>query len=129
MTFTDVFKALGDETRLRLINLFVQSGERICVCEMTDALCLPQHKVSKHLAILRNVDMVETEREGTWIYYKVNPNPTKCVADLLDVIKKHFANRYTEDIRKLNERFSKRENGYCVLGYSIYEYKHSKNKK
>ncbi len=127
MNFLNVFKALGDETRLRLLNLFLQSGEKICVCELTDALEVPQYGISRHLSVLRNLNLVSTSREGTWIYYEANWEASECVGDLFEVIKKHFKQTYANDLEKLNKRLAIRENGYCVIGYSTFE--ESKNKK
>ena len=121
MNFVNVFKTLGDETRLRLLNLFLQSGKKICVCEMVDALLLPQYQISRHLTMLRNLDLVKTTREGTWIYYEANWKASKCVSDLFDVIKEHFKSKYSKDVKKLNDRLALREGDYCVIGHSIFE--------
>lgn len=121
MDFLRVFKALGDETRLRIVNILVQSGERLCVCEMTDALLVPQYQVSRHLTVLKNVGMVVTEREGTWIYYSLNRKASECLNDILNVIKKHFKNKYVDDVNRLKERLAKREGGRCVIGFALSE--------
>jgi len=62
-----LFRALGDETRLRIVALLAH-GE-LCVCHLQDALGLPQPTVSRQLAILRAAGLVEDRREGTWVYY------------------------------------------------------------
>ncbi len=123
MNFVNLFKSLGDETRLRLLNLFLQSGKKICVCEMVDALQLPQYQVSRHLTILRNLDLVKTTRQGTWIYYEANWEASECVRDLFEIIKKHFKNKYSDDIKNLNARLELRNGDYCVIGYSMFERK------
>jgi ArsR family transcriptional regulator len=66
---TRLFRALGDETRLRIIAL-LSHGE-LCVCHIQDALDLPQPNVSRQLAILRAAGLVEDRREGTWVYYRL----------------------------------------------------------
>lgn len=121
MDFLRVFKALGDETRLRLVNLFAQSRERICVCELTDALLVPQYQVSRHLTVLKNVGLVGSEREGTWIYYRLLEDTTECSKDLIKVIRKHFKGKYKDDIERLNQRLAKREGGKCVIGFALSE--------
>ncbi|HSP06007.1 MAG TPA: metalloregulator ArsR/SmtB family transcription factor [Acidobacteriota bacterium] len=65
----EVFKALSDETRLRIVQL-LQKGE-LCVCEIVDSLGLPQYQVSKHLTILRFAGLVDFERKGTRIHYSL----------------------------------------------------------
>ena len=123
LDFLKVFKSLGDETRLRIVNLLVQSGERLCVCEMTDALLVPQYQVSRHLSVLRHAGIVHSERDGTWIYYALNRGQSQCLDDLLEVVRKHFSQRYPEDIARLNDRLAKREDGRCVIGYALTEEK------
>lgn len=120
MNFANIFKALGDETRLRLLNLFLQKKQKICVGELVDSLWLPQYLISRHLTVLRNLGLVKTDREGTWIYYKANWEASECIADLLKIIKKHFKTIYAEDIRRLENRLSQRQNGHCVLGFTFY---------
>lgn len=65
----EMFKALGDETRLRILKLLLK--KELCVCELEAALNLPQSKVSRHLTVLRSVGLVEDRREGTWIFYSL----------------------------------------------------------
>ena len=64
------FLALGDATRLRILNL-LSEGE-VCVCFFTEALEESQPKISRHLAYLRGADLVSTRRDGKWIYYRIN---------------------------------------------------------
>lgn len=64
------FMALADKTRLRLLNL-MSEGE-VCVQYFTDVLGESQPKVSRHLAYLRNADIVKTRRDGKWIYYSIS---------------------------------------------------------
>jgi len=66
---TDQIKALGDETRLRILNLL--RGQELCVCDIFAALDLPQSTVSRHLAILRRAGWVNDERRGSWMYYRL----------------------------------------------------------
>jgi ArsR family transcriptional regulator len=67
--FSRLFKALGDETRLRIVALLAH-GE-LCVCHLEDALKLSQPHVSRHLGILRLSGVVEHRREGNWVYYRL----------------------------------------------------------
>lgn len=64
-----LFKALADETRLRILNLLCR--QEICVCQIVKALGLGQSKVSRHLAHLRNAGLVNDRREGLWMYYSL----------------------------------------------------------
>ena len=64
-----IFKALSDETRLRIIAL-LSNGE-LCVCDLMAALDLPQSTVSRHLAYLRHAGLVEDRRNGVWMFYRL----------------------------------------------------------
>jgi len=70
MNEIDVFKALGDSTRLRILEL-IKNGER-CICEITPEKRKSQPTVSQNLRILRQADIVEQRKEGTkiWIHAK-----------------------------------------------------------
>lgn len=68
--YVDLFKALSDETRLRIMVLL--SEKELCVCQIEAALGLPQVKVSRHLTVLRNAGLVRDRRDGLWIYYSLS---------------------------------------------------------
>ncbi|MDX1298374.1 MAG: metalloregulator ArsR/SmtB family transcription factor [Pseudomonas sp.] len=72
MTPTELFKALADETRVRITQQIVREGE-LCVCELTAALEQSQPKISRHLALLRSSGLLQDRRAGQWIYYRVHP--------------------------------------------------------
>lgn len=65
----NIFRALADETRLRILAL-LRDGE-VCVCHIHGGLQLPQPTVSRHLAYLRKAGLVEARREGIWIHYRL----------------------------------------------------------
>jgi ArsR family transcriptional regulator len=67
----DFLKQLSDQTRLRSLLLLHKHGE-LCVCELTQALGLSQPKVSRHLAQMRDANIVQGRREGLWIYYSMH---------------------------------------------------------
>lgn len=67
-----LFKCLAEETRLRCVLLIEREGE-LCVCELMAALQESQPKVSRHLAQLRNCDLLLDRRQGQWVFYRINP--------------------------------------------------------
>jgi ArsR family transcriptional regulator len=67
----ELFKALSDLTRLQCI-LLIQQEQELCVCELMAALELSQPKVSRHLALLREANLLAAERRGQWIYYRLS---------------------------------------------------------
>jgi ArsR family transcriptional regulator len=66
------FKALSEPARVAIVNRLASSGEA-CVCELVDALELAQPTVSHHLRVLREAGLIEHERRGTWMYYRLVP--------------------------------------------------------
>jgi ArsR family transcriptional regulator len=66
----NVFKALADKTRLRILALL--GNNEVCVCHIHDSLGLPQPTVSRHLAYLRRSGLVAARRDGVWIHYRLS---------------------------------------------------------
>jgi ArsR family transcriptional regulator, arsenate/arsenite/antimonite-responsive transcriptional repressor len=67
------FQALGDNTRLRRLNLMGE--QEVCVCYFVEILGGPQPKISRHLAYLRNAGIVSARREGKWMHYRIAMPP------------------------------------------------------
>jgi ArsR family transcriptional regulator len=79
-----VFKALGDPVRLRLLSMIAsREGVEVCVCEMTPAFDLSQPTISHHLKLLRQAGLIDCERRGTWVYYRVLPGALDRLAGFL----------------------------------------------
>ena len=66
----NLFKALADKTRLRILALL--GSNEVCVCHIHDSLGVPQPTVSRHLAYLRKSGLVEARRDGVWMHYQVS---------------------------------------------------------
>ena len=75
------FQALGDNTRLRLLNLM--GDQEICVCYFVEILDQPQPKISRHLAYLRNAGIVAARRDGKWMHYRIVMPPNIGAAQAL----------------------------------------------
>jgi ArsR family transcriptional regulator, arsenate/arsenite/antimonite-responsive transcriptional repressor len=81
-----VFKALGDPVRLRLLSLIgAHQGGEVCVCDLTTAFDLTQPTISHHLKVLREAGIITSERRGTWVYYRLVPAALERMASLLSV--------------------------------------------
>ena len=79
-----VFKALGDPVRLRLVSLIgAHQGGEVCVCELSTAFELTQPTISHHLRVLREAGIIGCERRGTWVYYWLVPAALERMAALL----------------------------------------------
>lgn len=66
-----LLKAVADPYRLTMLATLAAATDEVCVCDFTDALPLNQPTVSHHLRILREADLVSSERRGTWVYYRL----------------------------------------------------------
>ena len=72
LSVSKLCKCLGDDLRLSLVCLMDVQRE-ICVCDLVDALDAPQSTISRHLAQLRQCELVVARRQGTWMHYRLNP--------------------------------------------------------
>jgi len=81
-----LFSALSNDIRLRCMTLMQLQGE-LCVCELMHALKLSQPMISRHLALLREDNLVDKRRAGQWMYYRINAD----LADWVQVILKTMA--------------------------------------
>ena len=79
-----LFKALADSTRLRILGLLL-TGE-VCVCHIHDSLRITQPKASRHLAYLRRSGLVETRRQGLWIYYRLSDSSDPIVRTIRQAV-------------------------------------------
>lgn len=79
----DLFKALADETRLLTV-LLLREHQELCVCDLIEVLQLSQPKISRHLALLREVQVLQSRREGVWIYYRLNVALPTWALDVID---------------------------------------------
>ena len=81
-----LFKALSDETRLRIVRTMARSQSELCECNIVPLFGLSQSTISYHLKVLREAGLVESEKRGLWSYYRVNPRvlmaAVKTLADL-----------------------------------------------
>ncbi len=79
-----VFKAIGEPVRLRLLSLIAShAGGEACVCDLTDAFELSGPTISHHLKVLREAGVIEGDRRGTWIYYRVKPDTLRLLSESL----------------------------------------------
>jgi ArsR family transcriptional regulator, arsenate/arsenite/antimonite-responsive transcriptional repressor len=70
----EVFKALADPARVRIVNVLATSGEPVCVCNLIEPLGLSQPTVSHHLKKLTEAGLLEREQRGKWAYFSLRPD-------------------------------------------------------
>jgi ArsR family transcriptional regulator len=100
----DLFKALSDPTRLRLVALLAMHGE-VCVCVMAEALDEPDFKISRHLRVLKSSGIVQARREGTWMHYRLAEPQSKLEACLHTCLRNGLMDH--ETARSDSERLSR----------------------
>ncbi|MCG5500795.1 metalloregulator ArsR/SmtB family transcription factor [Ectothiorhodospira lacustris] len=107
-----VFKALSDPTRLRCLVLLTEENS-LCVCELTHAIGVPQPKMSRHLALLRESGLVADQRRGQWIFYRINPALPVWVREVLRQTAQACADKgpYTGDRTRLDSMGGRPEKG------------------
>jgi DNA-binding transcriptional ArsR family regulator len=100
--FLAVTKALSDESRVRVL-LFLREGE-LCLCQIVEMLGLAPSTVSKHMAVLHGVGLVESRKDGRWMYYRLaGPASPPAVREALRWVQTCLAKdpKVAEDAKRL----------------------------
>src|SRR5262245_59828432 len=79
------FRALGDETRLKILECVSESEQ--CVCDLTDLLSTKQSLLSFHLKTLKDAGILNDRRDGRWVYYSINPDALAFLEQFLGALK------------------------------------------
>ncbi|MBI3592457.1 MAG: metalloregulator ArsR/SmtB family transcription factor [Nitrospirae bacterium] len=103
----DTFKALSDETRLRILKL-LEHGE-LCVCDIVAALDMVQPKISFHLGVLKEAGFIKDKKYGRWIHYNLDDSDMFKRSLILSVLERTSNTAAAEDKKRL-ERFLKSKN-------------------
>jgi ArsR family transcriptional regulator len=91
--FLSITKALGDENRVRVL-MALNCGE-LCVCQIIELLNLAPSTVSKHMSILKQARLVESEKNGKWVYYRLASGAPKAAAEAIEWAKRHLLSEAT----------------------------------
>lgn len=81
----ELFKALSDPARVRIVNLLATAGGQVCACEFEPALGLSQPTVSHHLKKLTDAGLLEREQRGRWAYFSLNSDAVEKLAAVADL--------------------------------------------
>lgn len=103
------FRALGDETRWRIVRLVADRA--LCVCELADILGMPQSSVSSHVQIIRKAGLLESECCGKWTYFRIHRKHLPLIAHLIETLP-NDPNHKT-DLKNAKARLKDRENSCC----------------
>jgi len=104
-----IFKALSDETRLRIIKL-LEEGE-LCVCDITAALNMVQPKVSFHLSALKEAGLIRDRKQGKWIHYSLSDSDLFRRMLMVSVCEKADGALIAEDRKRLANFLKKKKVG------------------
>jgi ArsR family transcriptional regulator, arsenate/arsenite/antimonite-responsive transcriptional repressor len=84
--YAPMFKALGDPVRLRLLSMIASAGGgEVCVCDLSGEFRLTGPTISHHLKVLREAGLVDSDRRGTWVYYRLVPAALALLAGMLAI--------------------------------------------
>lgn len=86
--FLSITKALSDENRVRIL-MALNAGE-LCVCQIIELLKLAPSTVSKHMSILKQARLVEGEKNGKWVYYRLPGVAPKASIEAIEWVKRHL---------------------------------------
>ncbi len=111
--FIKLSKAVSDETRVRILKLLTKN--ELCVCQLMEILSMGQSTVSKHLGTLKNAGLIESEKRGTWAFYRLsqdranrhNPGFIRLLSSLSD------GDPFIQKDRKKLKEVNKKGINYC----------------
>jgi len=108
------FKALSDETRIRILNLLLE--RECCVCEVMQALNISESRASRNLSALYDAGFLKLRREGLWALYSIDKGSLKeHYTDLVEAVRKGLEGNETTLQDRLRLRTAKRVGPGCVL--------------
>ncbi len=109
----NITKALSDENRVRA--LMMLCGGELCVCQIIEMLSLAPSTVSKHMSILKQAGLVQTRKEGRWIYYRLVDSDSQIADGIIIWLKNNLKDtqRVLEDIEQLGRTQKKSKDELC----------------
>lgn len=113
----EIFQALADPTRIRIVRLLVETGEEACLCELVDSLLQPQYKLSRHVKILRQAGLLSADKDGRWVYHRLvrGVSYLELAYDMLLALP-DADGLFAHDLNNFRQRMCLREDGRCRVG-------------
>jgi len=121
--YADIFSALSDTTRLRIMRVIIKAGVELCVCEIVDSLQKSQYSVSRHLKELKVAGFVNERKTGRWVFYSIAKTKDEFQKLILHSIASIPEDLFLMDTERLKLRLCLREGGKCVIGLKSPERK------
>ena len=106
------FKALSDETRLRVLNLILE--RECCVCEIMQALEISQSKASRHLSALYDAGFLKFRKEGLWSLYSIDESMEDGLSDMVSAAKKSLIENKEAKMDRERLKTTKRTGMACT---------------
>jgi ArsR family transcriptional regulator len=82
---------LAHPVRLQLLDILARNEGRVCVCDLEAAVPVKQPTVSHHLRLLREAGLVESEKVGQWVYYRIKPDSARALRERVQQVLRAFA--------------------------------------
>jgi ArsR family transcriptional regulator len=119
---SEIFQALADPTRIRIVRLLAETREEACLCELVDSVLKPQYKLSRHVKVLRQAGLLSAVKEGRWVYHRL-------VEGIPHLDRLHEALKalpdidgsFARDLENFRGRMCLREAGRCRIGIQTPE--------
>ncbi len=112
----EVFQALSDPLRVRMMRILVSSGEEACLCELADSLLEPEYKLSRHLKIIRQAGLLSATKDGRWVYHRLVRDPS-FLSHIYEGIRgiRDAGGEFEKDLSRFRKRMLLREkdSGRC----------------
>lgn len=109
----NIFKALSDETRLRIIKL-LEHGE-LCVCDIVAAFDMVQPKVSFHLGVLKKAGLVKDRKQGKWMHYRIDDSDMFKRFLILSIMERIPEDKLKEDKKRLEKFLKNKTEGTQII--------------
>lgn len=118
----EIFQALADPTRIRVVRLLAETDEEACLCELVDSLLEPQYKLSRHVKVLRQAGLLSAEKQGRWVYHRVVAG-IPYLDRLYEALKvlPDVDGCFARDVESFLQRMCLREGGRCRVGIQTPE--------
>ncbi|MER2510996.1 MAG: metalloregulator ArsR/SmtB family transcription factor [Nitrosomonas ureae] len=109
----ELFQALSDPYRIRMVSLMLRAKSEMCLCELSDSLEEPEYKLSRHLKVLKSSGVLTSTRDGKWIYHSLVKNRHLLAIHAAIRGYPDTGKQFEKDLRRFKKRILLREGGRC----------------
>lgn len=110
----EIFRALSDPIRIRIIRLMLSAKSETCLCELSESLDEPEYKLSRHVKVLRSAGIITSVREGKWVYHGIVKDMRYLKNIYLSINNFPDDSKIsTRDLTRFKKRLALREGGRC----------------